>query len=130
MDDRRLRIYIALGLFTLGLSALGLSFLLFEPLLNSEERAGQTCGDSTYEKQCYNISQDTCLSVWEKFEEPCRDEVRGRLSQNQMTALIGPAVRWCIQKKYDRTVKGMRKMETSEFCRSYINKLDSLSVTN
>lgn len=130
MEDRKLRIYIGLALFLLALSALGLSILFFDPLISPQERATQTCGEATYERQCYNISEDTCLTVWEKFDEFCVNDVKSRLSQNQATSLIGPAVRWCIQKKYDRTVRGMRKMEVSEFCRPYINKLDAAGASD
>lgn len=125
MEDRKLRIYIGLALFLLALSALGLSILFFDPLIDPQERTTQTCGESTFERQCYNVSEDTCLTVWEKFEDQCANEVKSHLNQNQMTSLIGPAVRWCIQKKYDRTIKGTRKLEVSEYCRSYINKLDA-----
>jgi len=124
-DSRTLRIYIALGGVAFLLVMGAVLILLYNPLAEELDPIHGLCGSATLERECYNTSRDTCFAVWNSFADDCKEEVRGRLNPNQATALIGPMVQWCIQKRYDKTVHSTRKLTPSGRCSTHFQKLDA-----
>jgi hypothetical protein len=87
-----------------------------------EDNALSVCGAQTKEKRCYSLPTLVCQNMWDKYTNECTKEIKINLG-DRVTALIGPAVRSCVQKRFDKSLYYTRKTKDPE-CESYFRALN------
>jgi hypothetical protein len=103
-------------------------FVNVEPLIRETPDESQFCMGQSPEFACYNNSVDICKMVWRQHAAPCLIEIKGKRGQQRVTSLVGPGVRKCIQKKFDKALRSSRKLSGGEYCQTYFSKLDEMSI--
>lgn len=128
MEDQSIKWGLGVALVILSFFILYFVFIIIEPQIKFDPEGRAFCSAETFEQSCYNIGVETCEMIWNKFEGPCKVEVKANLPATRATSLIGPAVYKCVRKKFDKVVRSSRKTDGGEHCQTYFKKLDALSI--
>ncbi len=78
-----------------------------------QEKTFEVCGSSTTEKKCYSLPDSICKNMWKKYEKECESEIKKEMG-DRVTALIGPPIKKCIQKRFDKSLFYTRKTQEPE----------------
>ena len=118
-----------------GLGTLFIFVFMFEvftvylvPMIANEDMMSKSCNSSTLEMRCYNITQDSCVTVWETYKDRCDKEAKERIYPKNASALLGPTVKRCTRKAYDQSLKSARKFSENEDCKKLFSELDAQSA--
>lgn len=121
--------------WSLGLASVFITFVIFYlaflsdfSFIGENDDINRPCQPSTLEFQCYNINPNTCQTVWKKFAGPCKELVISRFGSGKVTSLIGPSVKRCIYRKFDKTVRATRKSQSASACDEHFKTLDALTM--
>lgn len=95
--------------------------MLVQPTMD-QERDLETCGSKTIESQCYRLPRLVCTNMWNKYEAECLQEIRKDLGE-RVTALIGPALKKCTQKKFDKSLYYTRKNANTSICKEHFDSI-------
>jgi hypothetical protein len=98
-----------------------LGSLIITPAMEADE-ALEVCGAATMEKQCYRLPELVCKNMWQKYESECRIEIKKDL-EDRVTALIGPAVKKCTQRRFDKSLYYTRKNADEAPCADFFRSL-------
>ena len=102
-----------------------LGWTVFNPFLESERLAAESCAPQTLEAQCYSLAFSDCQMAWDRFHQDCKKEVLGNLDPKRATALTGPQVALCTKRRFDHSFKSMRRIAESSACKNLFSSLDS-----
>lgn len=120
---------VRIGLLMAALVSLFFIFVFVEPFILEAPADSQFCASQSQEYLCYNNSVDICKMVWRQYSAPCLAEVKAKRGQQRVTSLLGPGIKRCIQKKFDKTLRSSRKLSSgSNSCQEYFSKLDAMSL--
>lgn len=86
-----------------------------------QEQSLEVCGSYTKEKRCYSLPTLVCQNMWEKYEGECVKEIKKDVG-DRVTALIGPAIKKCIQRRFDKSLYYTRKTKDPE-CQQFFDTL-------
>lgn len=113
-------------LFGVALLILYFIFIFVEPQIRFGNSESQVCLDKSPERSCYNINLEVCNLVYDNYFLSCQSEVKARISPRKVTSLIGPAVRRCTLRHFDKAVHATRKSEgSSDLCKTFFAELDA-----
>ncbi len=79
-----------------------LAGLVVQPSLDQEQSL-EPCAAQTKEKKCYSLPKLVCQNMWEKYEGECIKEIKKDIG-DRVTALIGPPIRKCTQRRFDKSL--------------------------
>lgn len=121
---------LEMGLGTLFIFVFLFYFFAFylAPKMASEDLLTQPCNHQSLEMRCYNITQDSCGSVWSAYRSQCEQEAKASITPERASALLGPGIKQCTRKAYDHSLKSMRRFSEDNDCKSLFAELDSPSV--
>ena len=88
------------------------------------ESATSPCGQLSRQIECYNVSTETCMTVWSNSRGDC-DERMAEIQKERPAALLGTALEICISRNFDKAMKFNRKNENNPSCRNYFSKIES-----
>ena len=129
MEENKAVQWSLMGATLFGASILILCFvfIFIEPQIRFDPEAPQICAEKSPEVACYNVTLDIFNMVYNNFYENCRNEIKSKLGPNKVTSLIGPAVRKCTLRHFDKSVHASRKNLSGEGsrCKDYFVELDS-----
>ena len=119
---------VRIGLLMAALVSLFFIFVYVEPFILEDPEDAQYCKSQSQEYLCYNNSVDICKMVWRQYSAPCEAELKAKRGQRRVTSLLGPGIKRCIQKKFDKTLRSSRKLSGGSSCQEYFSKLDAMSL--
>ncbi|MBL7672108.1 MAG: hypothetical protein JNM39_16610 [Bdellovibrionaceae bacterium] len=119
---------VRIGLLMAALVSLFFIFVYVEHFILDDAEDGQYCKSQSQEYLCYNNAVDICKMVWRQYSTPCEAEVKAKRGQRRVTSLLGPGIKRCIQKKFDKTLRSSRKLSGGNSCQEYFSKLDAMSL--
>lgn len=101
-----------------------LMYFVVLPLLEEVEiPVNEPCGSKSPQALCYSTPQALCLSVWASFEKGCDESVKAEIRKEKPSSLVGPAIRICTMKKFDKVMLYNRTNQEDPFCSDYYKKL-------
>lgn len=111
---------VGLGVVLVGIFMIHFGLVVVAPKLDADANDNEPCGLKTKEAQCYNLSHDSCLSVWDNYKKECMAEIQD--SAKRPTQLIGSGVRRCTQKKISKYISFNQRKDNPD-CKSYFDEL-------
>lgn len=81
------------------------------------------CGSLSKQIECYNLNQETCMSVWTSSTGDCEDRLAS-IRKERPSFLTGNFLETCIGRNFDKSMHYNRKNETSDSCQVYFQKID------
>ena len=97
-----------------------LASLVVQPSIEQEQSL-ETCGTQTNEKKCYTLPKLVCQNMWEKYEGECIKEIKKDVG-DRVTALIGPPIKKCTQRRFDKSLYYTRKSKDPD-CQAYFQSI-------
>jgi hypothetical protein len=88
----------------------------------------QACSSEGLVSKCYTLSQDSCVTVWDRFQNECAVEVKKKYEGKAVSVLPGPIVKKCTLKKLDKAFRSQRKTPENSECQAHFSSLDALSI--
>lgn len=85
--------------------------------------ANEPCGQLSKQIECYNLSEQNCMSAWISSRGGC-DERLEQIMKTRPSFLGGNFLETCIGKNFDKTMHYNRKNINSTSCQTYFNKID------
>ncbi len=97
-----------------------LASLVVQPSLDQEQSL-EVCGSQTKEKKCYSLPKLVCQNMWEKYEGECIKEIKKDIG-DRVTALIGPPIKKCTQRRFDKSLYYTRNSKDPD-CLTFFQSL-------
>ena len=94
--------------------------LVVQPSLDQEQSL-EPCAALTTEKKCYSLPKLVCQNMWEKYEGECIKEIKKDVG-NRVTALIGPPIKKCTQRRFDKSLYYTRNSKDPN-CQKFFQSL-------
>lgn len=97
--------------------------------LNSTEAAKAICGNQEQLRQCYQIDQNTCLSIWEASHQTCYQKHVATIRKEFPMRLPGPLVNQCKEYEFDRSLKFMRNSSNNSQCSGLFERIENYKLS-
>lgn len=81
------------------------------------------CGRLSIQIECYNLSEETCMSAWTSSGGDCEDRLAA-IRKVRPSFLTGNFLETCIGRNFDKSMHYNRKNETTASCQTYFQKID------
>lgn len=96
------------------------------PMLREEGLSeNDPCGAKSPQGLCYSIPQALCLSVWDFYHKECEQAIKEELRKDKPSSLIGPAVKSCVIKKFDKVMYYNRTNQEDPVCSGYFQNIQN-----
>lgn len=94
--------------------------IFVQPSLD-QEKSFEPCAALTIERKCYSLPKLVCQNMWEKYEGECTKEIKKDVG-DRVTALIGPPIKKCTQRRFDKSLYYTRNSKNPD-CQSFFQSL-------
>ncbi|MBL7542720.1 MAG: hypothetical protein JNL11_02840 [Bdellovibrionaceae bacterium] len=81
------------------------------------------CGPRSRQMECYNLTQDICVSAWTSSSGDCEEKVE-QIRKTRPSFLSGAFLYTCVGRNFDKMMHYNRKTEISSRCQAYFQKID------
>ena len=81
------------------------------------------CGRLSKQIECYNLTEETCMSAWTSSTGDCEDRLAS-IRKARPSFLTGNFLETCIGRNFDKSMHYNRKNEASPSCQVYFQKID------